>query len=93
MRAYGDAASKSLDVSGARTHYVYQRYRVRFTYDDTSQALHLINSVGGLINETSYTEETQVIVDIRVSTAAEFEQRFVEVLGGRGLVQMVEEQE
>lgn len=91
IRAYGDAASQSLDAAGARTHYLYRRYHIRFGFDDTAPAMHLIESIGGLMHDTSYSEETRLTVDIRASRAAEFERRFVEMLGGRGTLEMVEE--
>ncbi len=90
-RAYGDAASQSLDESGATTHYIYQRYQLSFSYDDTSPAMHVIASAGGLIRDTAYTEKTRIIVDIRAATAADFERSFVEELGGRGSLQKADD--
>lgn len=84
IRAYGEAASLALDEARYCEVIPRTRLTMRFTYDDTSPAMHLIGQYDALIAETRYSEDTAIDVDVRQKEVAAFEAAFVEALSGRG---------
>jgi len=59
---------------------------MRFGYEDTSPAMHLIGQYDTVIADTRYSEETEIDVDVRVGDADAFSAAFVESLSGRGTI-------
>lgn len=90
LRAYGDAASRVLDDCSITQHIIRAPVRLRFAYDDTSPAMHTINQFDAEIQQTSYTDKTEIIVGVRTSEVDAFMDRFVNALSGRGEVVVVD---
>lgn len=84
IRAYGDAAVQVLEKASVVKRILRELLRLRFRYDDTSPAMHIINQYDAVIQETTYTEETEIIIGVRRSQAAAFVEAFTDALGGRG---------
>jgi len=86
IRAYGEAASLALD--NARTKEIIPRTRLtmRFAYDDTSPAMHLISQYDTVMADTRYSDETEIDVDVRDRDVEAFTAAFVEALSGRGTI-------
>ncbi len=89
LRAYGDAASEVLEAVSIEEHVIRDRLRLRFAYADTSPAMHTISQFDAQILETTYTEETEIVVGVRRSEAASFTDAFVNALSGRGTAERV----
>ena len=89
-RAYGEAAALALDAAGTQECVVRLRHVVRFGYDDTARAMHVVDSVGGEIVGSEYSEETELVVEVRASMSRAFRVAFVEHLGGRGEVRLLD---
>lgn len=86
IRAYGEAASLALDSARIREVIPRSRLTMRFSYEDTSPAMHLIGQYDTVIADTRYSEETEIDVDVRVGDVASFSAAFVEALSGRGSI-------
>ncbi|MGB0650580.1 MAG: IMPACT family protein [Rhodothermales bacterium] len=86
IRAYGEAASLALDAARILEIIPRKRLTMRFGYEDTSPAMHLIGQYDTVIADTRYSEETEIDVDIRVGDADAFSAAFVESLSGRGTI-------
>ena len=93
VRAYGDAASQALDAAGEKSHVISERLSVSFMYDDTSPAMHVIQKFDAEVVDSSYTDTTELTVEVPRSRVAEFEAAFVDALGGRGEVRRAEEED
>ena len=89
LRAYGDAAAQVLDAASVEERILRDRIRLRFSYDDTSPAMHTISQRDAQILETQYTEETEILVGVRRSEVESFIDTFVNALGGRGVAERV----
>lgn len=87
LRAYGEAAALVLDAAPVEERILRDRIRLRFGYDDTSPALHVINQFDAEILDTRYTEATEIVVGVRRSEVEPFVEAFVNALGGRGTVE------
>ncbi len=90
LRAYSDATSQVLDVAPIEERIIRDRIRLRFSYDDTSPAMHTISLFDAKILETHYTEATEIIVGVRRSEVEAFIDTFVNALGGRGSAERVD---
>ena len=86
IRAYGEAASLALDDARTREVIPRERFTLRFSYEDTSPAMHTIGQFDAVIADTRYSEETEIDVDVRSGQAERFEAAFVEALSGRGKI-------
>ena len=84
VRAYSEAAALALNAAGVKRHIVRAPYLVRFSYDDTAAAMSVIESVGGQVTNSEYSDATMLVVEVRLSAADTFRKRFVDELGGRG---------
>ncbi len=84
VRAYGEVAGAALEAAKIEKHVVCRRFRVRFPYDATAAAMKAIESVGGLIVHSEYSDLTDLVVDVRVSASDRFRHLFVDHLAGRG---------
>ena len=89
LRAYGDTAAQVLDAAPIEERILRDRIRLRFSYDDTSPAMHTISQHDATILETEYTDETEILVGVRCSQAEAFIDAFVNALGGRGVAERV----
>lgn len=86
IRAYGEAASLALEDANIREIIPRSRLTMRFAYEDTSPAMHLIGQYDTIIADTRYSEETEIDVDVRVGDVDAFSAAFVEALSGRGAI-------
>ncbi len=87
LRAYGDAAAQVLDAASVEERILRDRIRLRFSYNDTSPAMHTISQRDATILETHYTDETEILVGVRRSEVESFIDTFVNALGGRGVAE------
>lgn len=86
MRAYGGAADATLDAATVVTKVVRTSIRLRFAYDDTSPARQVLQQFDATIQESQYTDVTELTVGVRVSEVDAFLSAFRNGLGGRGRV-------
>jgi putative IMPACT (imprinted ancient) family translation regulator len=63
---------------------------MRFAYEDTSPAMHLIGQYDTVIASTRYSEQTEIDVDVRVADVDAFSSAFVEALSGRGAIDLAD---
>ncbi|MEZ4572977.1 MAG: YigZ family protein [Thermomicrobiales bacterium] len=84
IRAYGDAAG-ALDAARTVTRILRERVSLRFQYDDTSPAMHTIGQFDAPIIDTRYSEETEIIVNVRQAEATALCAAFTTALAGRGV--------
>ncbi len=89
LRAYGDAAAQVLDAASVEERILRDQIRLRFSYDDTSPAMHTISQHDATILETQFTEETEIHVGVRRSEVESCFDRFVNGLGGGGVAERV----
>lgn len=89
-RAYGDAARQVLERCRIIEHFLRDRFRVSFEYDDTSPAMHTIERFNGEIVGTEYTDVTHLTVEVRRSRSHDFEKTFAGSLRGRGSVEKID---
>lgn len=87
IRAYGEAASLALDDSRVREVIPRTRLTIRFSYDDTSPAMHLISQYDTVMADTRYSEQTEIDVDVRDTDVVAFKSSFTEALSGRGHIE------
>jgi uncharacterized YigZ family protein len=85
-RAYGDAAREALSASRVVVRTVREPIVVRFAYEDTSPAMHVISRFDAEIVGTAYSDDTVIRLAVRRSEAGPFREAFVEALRGRGSV-------
>ncbi|HMB89977.1 MAG TPA: YigZ family protein, partial [Rhodothermales bacterium] len=90
IRAYGEAASLALDASPVQQCILRERLRLHFGYDDTSPAMHTISQFDAKIQETHYSDATEMIVGVRRSQVDGFRDLFTNALSGRGSITRVE---
>ena len=90
LRAYGGAAAQVLDAASVEERILRDRIRLRFSYDDTSPAMHTISQHDAQILETQYTDETEILVGVRRSEVEAFIDTFVNALAGRGSAERVD---
>ncbi|MEX0822210.1 MAG: YigZ family protein [Rhodothermales bacterium] len=83
-RAYGEAAEQALEAADVVTHVIFTRLYVSFQYDDTSPAMYTIEQYGGQVVASTYSEKTELTLDVPSSRVDAFEEAFVDALGGRG---------
>ena len=91
MRAYGDAASEALDAASIIERILRVPVRLRFAYDDTAPAEHVLRQFDTTIARQDYTEVTELTVRVRRSEKDAFEAAFTNALGGRGEILPEEE--
>ncbi len=59
---------------------------MRFAYDDTSPAMHVISRFDAVIRDTAYGDDTRIELALRRSEEEAFREAFTEALAGRGTV-------
>lgn len=87
IRAYGEAASMALDAARVREVIPRTRLTMRFAYEDTSPAMHLISQYDTLVTDTRYSNDTEIDVDVRNRDVDAFRAAFIEALSGRGMIE------
>lgn len=85
-RAYGESADAALAKGGACTHIMRTPVMVRFSYADTSPAMHTIGQFDTVILDMQYGAQTTLVVGVRRSEVSAFGAAFTEALRGRGQV-------
>lgn len=90
VRAYGDAASEALDAAAIEVNIIRVPVVLGFDYADTSPAMHVISQYDGEIQETRYSEKTELVVAVRRSSVEDFVAAFTEALSGRGYIEVEE---
>ncbi len=88
VRAYGEAASETLDAARIVERIIRVPVRLRFAYADTSPAMHTVGRFDAEIAEQHYGDDTELVVRVRRSEADALRAAFVEALGGRGAVEV-----
>jgi putative IMPACT (imprinted ancient) family translation regulator len=84
VRAYSEAASLALDSASVREVILRTRVQIRFDYQDTSGAMHVISQFDAVIAGTEYGDDTVIQLDLRSTQVAAFADAFIEALSGRG---------
>ena len=84
VRAYGEAAAAALDQAPIETRLRRVPIRLRFAYADTSPAMHTLQRFDAEIQQTHYSDQTELVVGIRRSAVDAFTAAFTEALSGRG---------
>lgn len=83
-RAYGDAASAALDRASIVERVVRTTVRLRFEYDDTSPAEHVLRQFDAEVQDSTYTDVTTLTVGVRRSEVDAFVDAFTDALSDRG---------
>ncbi len=83
-RAYGDAAKEALAGVRVADRTVRSEVTVRFAYEDTSPAMHVISRFDVEVDDTRYGDDTRIRLRVRRSEVESFREAFVEALRGRG---------
>lgn len=91
VRAYGEAAARVLDAASVVERFERVALRLRFAYDDTAPARHVLRRFDTQMLDEHYSEVTELTVAVRQSEADGFMKAFTNALGGRGEVARVEE--
>lgn len=86
MRAYGNAADAALDRARIVEKVVRTPVRIRFSYDDTSPARQVLRRFDVSIQESRYTDVTELTVGVRRSDVEDFISAFRNGLSARGEV-------
>jgi uncharacterized YigZ family protein len=86
IRAYGDAAAAALDACPILERVTRVTVRIRFSYGDTSPAMHTIGRFDARIRATEYAADTSITLGLRRSQVEAFVRAFTDALGGRGEV-------
>lgn len=84
IRAYGDTAAAALEAANTVTRILRERVSLRFQYADTSPAMHTIGQFDAPIVATNYSDDTEIIVNVRRTETAALEAMFTSALAGRG---------
>ncbi len=84
IRAYSEAASLALDSASLREIIPRTRVQIRFAYQDTSGAMHVLSQFDVVIAATEYGDDTAIQLDVRSTQVRAFRGAFVEALSGRG---------
>ena len=86
MRAYGDAADAALDRASVVEKVVRVPVRVRFAYDDTTPARQVLRRFDAPVEDSTYTDVTELTVGVRASEVDAFVDAFTNALSARGEV-------
>jgi len=82
-RAYGQCAGETLDMGEKVERFLIAGLRVVFGYDLTGAVMALISNYGCQIGNTVYGSETEMILRVRQSKAADFERDILNITGGK----------
>ena len=92
MRAYGDAADAALDRASIVETVVRVPVRVQFAYDDTAPARQMLQQFDATIEDSTYTDVTELTVGVRASEVNAFVEAFTNALSARGEILSVGEE-
>lgn len=84
MRAYGDTAAAALDRASIVERVVRVPVRLRFAYDDTTPARQVLRQFDTTVQDSSYTDVTELTVGVRESEVEGFVEAFTNALSDRG---------
>ncbi len=84
MRAYGDAADAALDRASIVERVVRVPVRLRFAYDDTAPARRVLQQFDTTVQDSTYTDVTELTVGVRESEVEAFVEAFTNALSARG---------
>jgi len=90
VRAYGDAAAAALDAASTREIIPRTHVSISFAYDDTSPAMHTLGQFDVLVEDTTYSDITEMRLAVRSSEIEAFEQALIEALAGRAQFNIVD---
>jgi uncharacterized YigZ family protein len=85
-RAYGDAAGAALEAASIVERVVRVPVHVRFDYGDTSAVDRLLNRFDATVDDSRYTDVTELRLGVRASEADAFLDAFTNALSDRGTV-------
>lgn len=83
IRAYGESAQLAIEESGVQSYPIEKFFRIRFEYDDTSVAMHLVSKFEGRITSTEYGQDTMLVVAFRNSFVPQLAEAFRDGSAGR----------
>lgn len=86
MRAYRDAADAALDRAPIAERVVRVPVHLRFAYDDTAPARQVLRQFDTAVQDSTYTDVTELTVGVRASEVKAFVEAFTNALSGRGRV-------
>lgn len=92
-RAYSDAASAALAHTSVVERVVRTSVRLRYDYDDTAPAELVLRHFDTEVQESHYTDVTELTVGVRPSELDAFIDAFRNALGGRGEILRVEDED
>jgi len=84
MRAYGDAADAALNRAPIVEKVVRVPVRIQFAYDDTTPARQVLRQFDAPVQDSDYTEVTELTVGVRASEVDAFVEAFMNGLSARG---------
>ncbi len=90
-RAYGETARLALDDAGTRKIVHRTAYVLTFDYSDTARAMHVVDTAGGRVVRSSYSDATELVVEVPAARTGQFERHFIEHLAGRGEIRRIDE--
>lgn len=88
VRAYGEAASLALADASIIEVIPRTKVVIRFGYEDTSPAMHLIGKYDVVIAATEYGDDTEISLKVRSSEVEVFTKAYVDALSGRGKIEV-----
>ncbi len=89
IRAYNSAALEALNKAKIVAKYPQIILRLKFPYEYTNAAQHLINKFGGNILETQFDEQTVYRVQLKASDEMDFRNELQNATSGRVIVERV----
>ena len=84
MRAYGNTADAALARAPIVERVVRVSVRLRFAYDDTAPARQVLRRFNTTVQESTYTDVTELTVGVQASQVEPFLEAFTNALSDRG---------
>ncbi len=82
-KAYGECASRTLNMGGKIERFLTVTYRIVFDYDLTGTIMHLVSRYSCPVIETVYGEKTELVLCIRQSQVHAFKQDVLNSTNGQ----------
>ncbi|MBD3333696.1 DUF1949 domain-containing protein [candidate division GN15 bacterium] len=89
VRAYSETAQKVLDDSGWKRHYVMALFQVTIDFSLYDPLMKLLHQHQATQDDAQFTDRVRVVLAIRQSRAAEFEQAIVELSKGQAEIEAI----
>lgn len=83
VRAYGDAAGQALAQAGRQECFRTGRVSVAFDFDLTSRVHHTVQKFEARTVESTYSERTRLVLELRRSRVAPFQSALLEATAGK----------